>query len=1504
MAKPEEPGYISQAFDVLGKVAGASKAGIDYLARKGAGAMGIPVDQNETAGGMLRSAVGLAPGAEAEFIGLPGMGLPENALSESPYARRLLGKTVEFAGDTGTDPLAYATMGESALAKLAGAAFTGLMVHGAVQEGSQALDTYQREGFTPEVAEQGLGTVLGAAGAGLAGAHLLRGGHGPADTTGIAPEPFAAEEALRAAARERFNRRKAVQEAQAPNPGLPDVMAKSDLDQALTGADDQIKFDQARQEVRSDLEAFQNAQQVAALRNFRQNQGLAPALRESMSAPPGEPRLGARQPMLSDLEGGDRVRMSPRAAEMAQEMGVSASPGMAGSGVGPTTGRQAMAAREPRRVDVAEVLPPPGPEVGIGGATNHPPTNIHDLDRFDAEMRGKWGLDNWNNLPPPAAKSSEATYREWRDDTDKYRQMINAANAWSDNPPIDISAQPLTAIPSPGPHIQEIDALQIAAERKTELLPEPQARMVHGIADRALSDPAAAELMGQRLGMPPEAIVKGAEDIKLDGDREFSPEAVAIKKATLEALQATPETVSPETTQPIPDLDKTVPFSAAPEPVQVGAIPQEPQPSVPSSLPSAKNLTGQSLTPEAAEGQKVSQLPIPGKTKLPTVQTPEPTGPKISPNLGVSERSASLIADQAKMIQAAGIQDFPLIRREARKVIFDGDKALASLKARGRRANDLGSAAAEGVGALKDIATYGASLIEQGIRDFPTWSREMSVKLGDTFKDLQEHLKVIYDQALALHKKAKPEIKPIQDVQNTAPSAETGQPIKADTFTDEHYAEKIAKGEKFTPEERDALDERVVRSLDAKDAASTKLAEARASGGDIGTANAEFLDAALDYAASMGLLTKNELAAKRAIAAKAKLKDHGPQTPDKFIKQVFKQIPGVTNHQAATLLDVFQNRPEQLGDGLRAAMTPGAWRKFTEFWKAGLLTAPPTHIANITGNLLEQGARAVETAVAAGLDLAKPAAQRERFIGEIGAELAGAGKGFAPAAKNLLNDLRGIAKLGPEKIDTGGKLDHAVGAIGGKAGRAVRTTFRLLEAADGFFKAMFGEAELYKLAYRKAGRELKGSGNISARAAEIIKEAKGDSGQHLDLIEAVAQSKLNRTFQQEPGALTRSANQLVTNVPILEVVLPFRKTVGNITRATIGRSPAGFVEAAKKAYDYRQGKATRGEVLDSFARPLVGTAIMAGFGTLASKGLMTGGGPADQRQQRMLKDTGWQPYSFVFPQKDGSKVYVPYSRFQPISNLLGVAADMVEAKNSPDKQNLFEKGLATIKDNLLDDSYLKGLTSAIEAISDSDRFLPSYVAGLAGSLVPNIVARGAQAVDSTMRDTSPEAKGLAGTPERIAKTIQSRIPGLSQSLPARKTSTGEDVQRPGSALSRFASPVQPSTQKPGQDLEQLMVSLDMSRAAPSREATIPHGKGARIRLEEDEYKALTEADRVATEELRRRTQSSAFRRMDEDEQKKYIDGYYEKARASAKKKLWADRDLRRRASEQIRTAGR
>ena len=623
----------------------------------------------------------------------------------------------------------------------------------------------------------------------------------------------------------------------------------------------------------------------------------------------------------------------------------------------------------------------------------------------------------------------------------------------------------------------------------------------------------------------------------------------------------------------------------------------------------------------------------------------------------------------------------------------------------------------------------------------------------------------------------------------------------------------------------------------------------------------------------------------RALRARSLLTTPAQGDLQSFLRAIFKKIPNISEDQVNRLAAIAEKGDvKELTEAIHAATNPSRWKKFLEGWKSGLVSAVGTlGFANPGGNIGELLARTTETEVARPLDwLAEKAGlgERTRSGDEAVAERQAVKATLVPALKKLVTEDLGKIWRGedwrPGKRTAHELLDE-VPAIGpghawirkllpnGHLGNTIRIPLNILSATDLAFRRVAMEAELAKLSTRAARQELgpkASSQEIQARAAQIDAEARGSStprGTKL-LDQAEAQAQL-RVFQGDPDHVIRAIEQLRSKLPILHVALPFTRTPWNIFKLMIERSPLGgfsAVKSWKNFYDARKAGAPlhelesmRDKALDLSARAALGSTIMGVFFNAAQAGLMTGAGPTDPKRKKALMDTGWQPYAFnvgAIGRKLGIQApdtYLPFNRFEPVSSILGFAADAAELGHVEKGESYLKKAAAAFMTNALSKTYLQGLSeSAAALLVDPTRYLPGYAANLAGSVVPNIVAKGAQAIDPVLRETNAPDEGVLG---QIGRTIQSRIPGASTLLPERRTATGDVAQRTGlggvpGALSRFALPVQVSTAKPGKELEAEFSRVGYVPPIPDREIRVG---GQSLTLSDTEHQKLLEEYRKA-----------------------------------------------------------
>ena len=682
--------------------------------------------------------------------------------------------------------------------------------------------------------------------------------------------------------------------------------------------------------------------------------------------------------------------------------------------------------------------------------------------------------------------------------------------------------------------------------------------------------------------------------------------------------------------------------------------------------------------------------------------------------------------------------------------------------------------------------------------------------------------------------------------------------------------------------------------------ANAALKEAEASGRGVEEARETALAAATDYGNFILAARGQQAEAGRALAAYKIMV--GPRSPAEIlVGRLFRESGGLKKEQVAKIIQAVE-KPETLADAVQEALRPTTMTKLLEWWKAGLLSGISTQAANITGNTLKQGMKLGEVYFTSHVTeplLAKAQGRDvERMSGEAGRSWAAIRARAPEANARLWQELADAATLKPERVSgvEHRKLEHQVGAISGKKGRFVRIPFRALTAFDRWFRVMAEEQELYRRAWREASGDSTKAASIvdGFKAAQDVSERAGQpvAARWQEMEQAVRKAGLEETFQDDPGKLASLLMTGKRHFRGLEMVFPFVRTPARILAATVERTPAPLVASlwgggvAKKFKQHRAGEITGGELADAITKPLLGTMFASTMAAAAQAGWITGGGPSDWEEKNLKRQTGWQPYSFVVPDGQGGVQYVSFNRFEPVSSIMGMAADLAEIQDEKKAGDMLQKIGGSIAENLTNKTYLRGLRDASLALSDPTRYAGGVVKNIAGTVIPTIVAKTAQAMDPVLRDIRAEKTGMAGIPEAIGKKIQSRIPGASKLLPPRRTGLGEPIVREGTAAERFAAPWYRTGAKGAEaDLERLLVDIGYTPGRPSRDVTIPGTRGQKVRLSDKEYAFMERAREQAADRARRWVRSPGFRRLGPEEQRDRIERLFSRASSDARRRL-------------------
>lgn len=551
--------------------------------------------------------------------------------------------------------------------------------------------------------------------------------------------------------------------------------------------------------------------------------------------------------------------------------------------------------------------------------------------------------------------------------------------------------------------------------------------------------------------------------------------------------------------------------------------------------------------------------------------------------------------------------------------------------------------------------------------------------------------------------------------------------------------------------------------------------------------------------------------------------------------------------------------------------------KLQEYFINSLLSGPRTHAVNVLSNTMTASILAVERPIA-GM-LGKLHGGDKVYLRETPMYLHGMMHGALEGLKAGFETLRtGIpaGRFSPESS----KLEIlARQAIPGKAGAIVRTPGRFLTAEDEFFKAVTGRAELHALAMRKAIKE--GAKNVWQRAIEIANAAPDD------LMEEAQKAAVYTTFQKQLGP-TGQKLQALSNANIAtKILMPFVRTPANIVKFAGERTPfAALMPSVHEAV--KKGGAARDQQL---ARLFFGTGVGALTVMAALDDKITGSGPSDFNERRILEATGWRPYSI----KSGD-TYYSYQRLEPAGILLGIAADAAKIwqhMEDPEAEKMAFMIARAIQENFSNKTFFQGLSSGVLAASDPQRY-GSYFARLAGAFaVPTGVAHIAQTRDPTVRQVTAADETLteaAGYLEQVKNQIKNRVPGLRETLPARLNVFGEPIEHPGGVGPDIVSPIFVSKEKHDPVFSE-MARLKMKTQAPKAEG-----------LTFDQHRQLQEAaGQQSRRILEQLIASPEWSRIPDEQKKQIITRTFARIRAVHRRRLQAEQLLSERGGVPVQT---
>ena len=477
---------------------------------------------------------------------------------------------------------------------------------------------------------------------------------------------------------------------------------------------------------------------------------------------------------------------------------------------------------------------------------------------------------------------------------------------------------------------------------------------------------------------------------------------------------------------------------------------------------------------------------------------------------------------------------------------------------------------------------------------------------------------------------------------------------------------------------------------------------------------------------------------------------------------------------------------DAVAEDIAKQIDKGVWRDLGSMWNAwryfSMLGNPKTHIRNIFGNLAFLPARKIKNVVKLGIE---GVAYKAGWIDEKTATIKGASKENKDFAKESFKKNKNAllsggnyrfeseidSKLEPFRF-TGKetKVKKFFNDVLTPVRKVVKGNSDLLELEDVMFlkNAYIDSLTQYLTANNLDGNNLTKAQKTAAEnyaAEEARKATYRDTSAIANALEKLSNSKVNIKGVK------------VKLRPVVDAVVPFRKTPINVLARAVEYSPVGLVTTlALDGRAVKNGDITANEMIDHISSGLTGSGIYALGIALALKGVLTGGEDEDKNEKEFAKLQGEQAYALKIG--DGSYT-LDWLSPTAIPLFLGAETVRVLKKEYDGDEKWYEvawgiiKNLDKIANPMLEMSMLQNLDSFLSSNYGSEG---SAIAGLALDLlasyalqaVPTLSSQVAQTMDGTRRNAYYVDK-TDKIPDEWQIPLQramAKIPGLSQKLPA------------------------------------------------------------------------------------------------------------------------------------------
>jgi len=510
--------------------------------------------------------------------------------------------------------------------------------------------------------------------------------------------------------------------------------------------------------------------------------------------------------------------------------------------------------------------------------------------------------------------------------------------------------------------------------------------------------------------------------------------------------------------------------------------------------------------------------------------------------------------------------------------------------------------------------------------------------------------------------------------------------------------------------------------------------------------------------------------------------------------------------------------PEKLRKMIRPDYMKKGFEINNELFINAILSGPETHAVNVLSTALNTVVRPVDqilgSAVTADMTGMIRGGKELYYLTTAVSDSWKMARAAFRTENNILNagamiDDREAAKRFAIRMDGEGTVANLVNGFG----RFVRYSGRFLLAEDEFFKQLnfrsYVKASAWENGVRNGleGDKLKQyikdqfDSTIEIVNKNSMKDVKDEA--LLDLYDKAQQYAAETTFTADlpKGSFGGDVQSFINKHPSARTFFPFIRTPINIFKAQMRRTviTAPFMDEFKQALkssDPSIAAKARGELIVGSTIWTVGISTATAINDPLSEVAITGGGPADYKFLNQMRETGWQPYSFRFLEKDkdGQPIigqdgkpkykYVSYKRFDPWASFLMMSADMAAIMgqlNKEDREDLATVAGVAMARNITNKTYLQGVSELAQILSEDWKQIGNWLPKRIAATVPySALGRSIKkAADPTIMDKRirPGDEGMIAL-RKLHNELAVNIPGYGNLKPIQNFITGSLVEYP------------------------------------------------------------------------------------------------------------------------------